>query len=136
MVFCLHYFQWLWHGYLILSLGRKKSSKKNCQIFDLIFYHLSYVAGHTKGQLISKCLFGVFRFFQKTNENKSTWFFWGNISLKNHFDFVWPKIHFEINWPLEARAEILQKISVTFWAMEFQKNCIWDLLTFNRRKDF
>ena len=26
----------------------------------------------TKGQLISKCLFGVFTFFQKTNENKST----------------------------------------------------------------
>ena len=27
----------------------------------------------TKGQLISKCLFGVFNFFQKTNKNKSTW---------------------------------------------------------------
>ena len=26
-----------------------------------------------KGQLISKCLFGVFNFSQKTNENKSTW---------------------------------------------------------------
>ena len=25
-----------------------------------------------KGQLISKCLFGVFNFLQKTNENKST----------------------------------------------------------------
>ena len=25
-----------------------------------------------KGQLISKCIFGVFNFFQKTNENKST----------------------------------------------------------------
>ena len=25
-----------------------------------------------KGQLISKCLFGVFTFFQKTNENNST----------------------------------------------------------------
>ena len=25
-----------------------------------------------KGQLISKCLFGVFNFFQKSNENKST----------------------------------------------------------------
>ena len=24
----------------------------------------------SKGQLISKCLFGVFNFFQKTNENK------------------------------------------------------------------
>ena len=28
-----------------------------------------------KGKLISKCLFGVFNFFQKTNENKSTWGF-------------------------------------------------------------
>ena len=27
-----------------------------------------------KGQLISKCLFGVFTFFQKTNENKSNLF--------------------------------------------------------------
>ena len=25
----------------------------------------------SKGQLISKCLFGVFKFFHKTNENKS-----------------------------------------------------------------
>ena len=28
--------------------------------------------GLGKGQLISKCLFGVFNFFQKMNENKST----------------------------------------------------------------
>ena len=28
------------------------------------------------------------------------------------------------------RAEILQKISFAFWAMEFQKNCFWDFLTF------
>ena len=26
-----------------------------------------------KGQLISKFLFGIFNFFQKSNENKSTW---------------------------------------------------------------
>ena len=29
----------------------------------------------SKGQLISKCLFGVFNFLQKTNENKSIWGF-------------------------------------------------------------
>ena len=29
-------------------------------------------SGYTKGQLFSKCLFGVFNFSQKTNENKST----------------------------------------------------------------
>ena len=43
-----------------------------------------------KGQLISKCLFGVLTFFQKTNENKSTSsktefvrsFFGRNVGLK------------------------------------------------------
>ena len=46
-----------------------------------------------KGQLISKCLFGVFTFFQKTNENKSTSskvefvrsFFGRNVGLKKSF---------------------------------------------------
>ena len=32
-----------------------------------------------KDHLISKCLFGVFKFFQKMNENKSTW---GTIAVK------------------------------------------------------
>ena len=44
----------------------------------------------TKGHLISKCLFGVINFFQKTNENKSTRskvefvcsFFGRNVGLK------------------------------------------------------
>ena len=53
---------------------------------------------HSKGQLISKCLFDVFTFFQKTNENKWTSskdefvrsFFGRNVGLKNHFEFVWP----------------------------------------------
>ena len=51
-----------------------------------------------KGQLISKFLLGVFNFFQKTNENKSTWgiivsskvefirlFFGRNVGLKKSF---------------------------------------------------
>ena len=46
-----------------------------------------------KGQLISKCLFGIFTFFQKTNENKSTSskvkfvcsFFGRNVGLKKSF---------------------------------------------------
>ena len=62
---------------------------------------VSSLTGHTvwlhlcscKGQLISKCLFGVFTFFQKTNENKSTSskvkfvrsFFGRNIGLKKSF---------------------------------------------------
>ena len=52
----------------------------------------------TKGQLISKCLFGVFTFFQKTNENKSTSskvkfvcsFLEEMAAWKNDFEFVWP----------------------------------------------
>ena len=49
--------------------------------------------GCTKGQLISKCLFG--NFLQKTNENKShiskiefvCSFFGGNVGLKKSFKF-------------------------------------------------
>ena len=56
-----------------------------------------------KGQLISKCLFGVFNFSQKMNENKSTW---GIIAVKSNFfvhflgELRIPKSPFEINWPL------------------------------------
>ena len=56
-----------------------------------------------KGQLISKCIFGAFKFFQKTNENKSTW---GIIVVKSNFfvrfleELKTTKRHFEINWPL------------------------------------
>ena len=58
-----------------------------------------------KGQLISKCLFGVFDFSQKTNENKSTW---GIIVVKSNFfirileELRIPKSPFEINWPFAA----------------------------------
>ena len=49
----------------------------------------------SKGQLISKCLFGVFNFLQETNENKShsskiefiRSFFGGNVGLKKSFRF-------------------------------------------------
>ena len=69
----------------------------------ILSVHLEYIS--VKGQLISKCLFGVFNFFnffQKTNENKSTWgiivvklnsfvrFLEETSAWKNHFDFVWP----------------------------------------------
>ena len=49
----------------------------------------------SKGQLISKCHFGVFNFLQKNEQKKSTWgfvvvefvlsFFGGNVSLKVSF---------------------------------------------------
>ena len=40
----------------------------------------------SKGQLISKCLFGVFKFFQKTNENKSI-----IVLIKSNFSFIFWK---------------------------------------------
>ena len=58
---------------------------------------------HLKGQLISKCLFGVFNLSQNMNENKSTW---GITVEKSNFfvcflgELKIPKRHFEINWPL------------------------------------
>ena len=53
----------------------------------------SYIYLLTKGQIISKSFFGVFTFFQKTNENKSTSskvefvrsFFGRNVGLKKSF---------------------------------------------------
>ena len=64
--------------------------------------NVSYTTELCKGQLISKCLFGVFNFIQKMNKNKSTWgitvvksnlfvhFLEETSAWKNHFDFVWP----------------------------------------------
>ena len=34
--------------------------------------YITYIYIHSKGQLITKCLFGVFNFSQKKNGNKST----------------------------------------------------------------
>ena len=45
------------------------------RILAPIFYEVQQITVVAKGQLISKCLFGVFNFLQKTNENKSTWGF-------------------------------------------------------------
>ena len=53
---------------------------------------------NTKGQLISKCLFGVFTFFQKANET-SRQILESNFFVRyleetpdweSHFEFVWP----------------------------------------------
>ena len=66
------------------------------RIIYLIFgkkISLLVLTADTKGQLISKCIFGVFTFFQKTNENKSTsskvefvrLFFGRNVCLKKSF---------------------------------------------------
>ena len=58
-----------------------------------------------KGLLISKCPFGVFNFFQKTNENKSTR---GIILVKSNFfvhflgELRIPNSPFEVNWPVDS----------------------------------
>ena len=72
---------------------------KKCSLRPKLTFSHFYVnqplskVGYFKGQLISKCLFGVFTFFQKTNENKQTSskvefvhsFFGRNVSLKKSF---------------------------------------------------
>ena len=70
------------------------------QWVDIIF---SLFIFPTKGQLISKFLFGVFNSPKQMNENNSTW---GTIVVKSDFyvrflrELKIPKRHFEINWPL------------------------------------
>ena len=61
--------------------------------FELIFGYFP------KGQLISKCLFGVFNFFQKTNENTSIHVKMNSFACFSEEFTVW-QFAFEINWPL------------------------------------
>ena len=71
--------------------------------YYLFMYLSKSITEALKGQLISKCLFSVFKLFQKTNENKSTW---GIIVVKSNFfvrfleELRTPESPFEINWPL------------------------------------
>ena len=57
-----------------------------------------------KGQLISKCLFGVFNFFQKMNENTS------HSSKNKFFRSLFGRIYgltaIKINWPLKSSPKI------------------------------
>ena len=70
-------------------------SKKDTKIDKIFTVDLTL----TKGQLISKCLFVDFNFFQKTNKNTLH-------SSKNEFihsfleEFTAWQFAFEINWPL------------------------------------
>ena len=58
-----------------------------------------------KGQLISKCLFSVFKFFQKKRTKTS----WPEVKLNFLIRFLEelriPKSPFEINWPLFSHSE-------------------------------
>ena len=68
-----------------------------------------------KGHLISKCLFGVFTFFQKTNETKST-------SSKNEFDHSF----FGRNFGLKKSF----RICLTFTSIEWKISMFSKLMTF------
>ena len=81
------------------KLGRWRISSLPCRLAGTM--HISKMIT-SKGHLISKCHFGVFNFFQKTNENNLTWgiivvnlnlfilFLEETSAWKNHFNFVWP----------------------------------------------
>ena len=64
----------------------------------------SFIVGSSKGQLISKCLFGNLQFSQKELTKKFDYY--GTSSRIVFVRFLGklktPKIHFEINWPLET----------------------------------
>ena len=88
-----------------MTLIRNFSSQKapNCEMANFVNLvnleasrRLDIIICRSKGQLISKCLFSVFNFLQKTNKKKShsskielvRSFFGGNVGLKNRFYFV------------------------------------------------
>ena len=69
-----------------------------------IFFIFNVWSTICKGQLISKCLFGIFNLSQKTNE-KILLYYYGTSSRIVFVRFLGElntlKRHFEINWPLE-----------------------------------
>ena len=87
------------------------SSKSSKYVINIIKSHgagqekgeISIFCQHNEDMIIDKgSFFCVFNFFQKTNENKSTWgiivvksilfvlFLEESSAWKNHYDFVWP----------------------------------------------
>ena len=82
----------------LATIESKHMFKKPTIIWRSLPLYLEF----TKSQLILKCLFSVFDFSQKTNENNSTW---GIIVVKSNFfvrflrELRMPKSPFEINWP-------------------------------------
>ena len=85
--------------------------------------------------------FGVYNFFQKTNENKSTWgiiivksnsfirFLEETSAWKNHFDFVWPlNIHFQKHWKLRLKLilDTRTENKNTVWKCGIAMEKAWD----------
>ena len=70
-----------------------------------------------KGQLISKCLFGVFNFFQRNKQKQVNLrfhsskielvcsFFGKTSGWKNHFDFVWPLVCPKPTYVVKSQAD-------------------------------
>ena len=78
-----------------------------------------------KGQLISKCLFGVFNFSQKTNKNKSTWgitVFKSNFFVRFLGELRLAKSPFEIISPL-ANQFYSNIFACTYPALCLQTRC-------------
>ena len=99
--FLSHFFVWISLQVFKICSNRpqnvSKMSLKGLLISNRPF--LSFL-GSTKGQLISKCLFGIFN----SKRNKNIWFYYyGNSSQIVFVCFSGklkkPKRHFEINWP-------------------------------------
>ena len=91
---------WTWTTSIKMLNSKIETCQMSIHVTWLCVWDLSCLLGSfstctklAKGQLISKCLFYVFTFFQKTNENKSTIskvefvrsFFGRNVGLKKSF---------------------------------------------------
>ena len=87
---------------LAIEIGKTYFFPKTLIIILFKYYLLEFVIS-TKGQLISKCLFGIFNSPKKTNE-KIPLYYYGTSSRIIFVSFLGelktPKRHFKINWPL------------------------------------
>ena len=90
------------------------------QCLKKIVWLATLLTSAVKGQLVLKCLFDVFGFFQKTNKNKSTW---GIIVAKSNVfvrfleELRITKSPFEINWPLPSSQSTLPLRDTSFWPL-------------------
>ena len=90
----------------------------------------------SKGQLISKCLFGVFNFFQKNEQNKLTW---GIILLKLnsfvHFleEFTAWQFAYEFYRPLKPSNMVSNLAFISVLVKSVSLECCFFFLSFSVR---
>ena len=102
------------------------SSRKN---FEKALIFVTF-AVWSKGQLISKCLFGIFDSSKKPTKKSDlttmvppvelfSFIFWKNLKT--------PKRHFEINWPLTALYSLIKEdfFNMILVKWELGINCKW-----------